>query len=249
MNTAFNKHIVVEIKNLNKSFNEKKVLINVNLNLNEGENLAILGKSGIGKSVLLKCISGLIYPDKGTIMVFDKDLLSLGDKELNKIRERIGYVFQNAALYDSMTIGENLLFPLERNGKGLTKIEKEELIADTLDSVGLVDVIDKMPSELSGGMRKRAGLARALISKPEIILYDEPTTGLDPVTSRDISKLIVKIQKKYKTSSIIVTHDMKCAELTSNRMLVLHDGHFIAEGAYSDLKNHNLNEVRDYFAN
>ncbi|MBN2519499.1 MAG: ATP-binding cassette domain-containing protein, partial [Bacteroidales bacterium] len=202
---------VVEIKNLNKKFGNLQVLKNINFHLNKGENLVILGKSGVGKSVLLKCIVRLLEPDSGEIIVLGKNIHKLTEIELNKLRIKVGYLFQGSALYDSMTLKENLLFPLKRNFNKLTREEMEGRIENSLRDVGLLDAVNKMPAELSGGMKKRAGLARTLILNPDIILYDEPTTGLDPGTSHGIIELILEIQQNYKTSSIIVTHDMKCA--------------------------------------
>ena len=238
---------IIEIIHLKKSFEDTPVLSDINMHLLRGENLAILGKSGSGKSVLLKCIIGLLQADSGQVSVFGKSLIDIEQKELLLIRKRFGYLFQSSALYDSMNVYDNLMFPMRRNRKELNREEMESQIDESLESVGLRDAKYKMPAELSGGMRKRAGLARTLVMKPEVILYDEPTTGLDPFTSEDISNLIVHIQKKYETSAIIVTHDMKCAKIVSNRMHILSQGIFIAEGSYIDLKNHNLVEVKSYF--
>jgi len=242
-----NNDFVIEIKHLQKSFDNKTVLKDLSLNVRKSENIVILGKSGIGKSVLIKCIVGLINPDGGSLKVFGKEVSEMNASELNTLRTKVGFIFQGNALYDSMTVRENLEFPLRRN-----KIMKDtklinELILDALDSVGLLEAIDTMPSELSGGMKKRIGLARTLILKPEIILYDEPTTGLDPITSKEISKLIVKIQKRYKATSIIITHDLNCAKATSDRMLVLHNGIFKAKGSFDELKNSDNNLVRSFF--
>lgn len=242
-----NNEILIEIKNLKKSFNGTQVLKDINLTIKRSENVVVLGKSGIGKSVLIKCIVGLIQPDAGILKVFGKEVTTMNSRELNNLRTKVGFIFQGNALYDSMTVRENLEFPLRRN-----KIIRDtklinELIFDTLDSVGLLEAIDKMPSELSGGMKKRIGLARTLILKPEIILYDEPTTGLDPLTSKEISNLMVKIQKKYNATSIIITHDVNCAKTTSDRILILHDGVFIAKGSFDELKNSDDQWVRSFF--
>ncbi len=239
---------MIKIRHLSKSFGTNHVLRDINLTLKRGENIVILGKSGIGKSVLTKCIVGLIERDKGTIELFEKDISSLNDIEFDNIRKKIGYLFQGGALYDSMSVKENLEFPLRRSrfGKGDNK-DIEHRIEEVLTNVGLLDAIDKLPSELSGGMKKRIGLARTLVLLPEIILYDEPTTGLDPVTSREISELIIDIQQKYKTSSIIITHDMKCAKLTANEVKLLENGNFYAEGSYDELKNSNDKLVNAYF--
>lgn len=239
--------IVIQIEHLKKSFNGKYILKDINMNVHKGENVVILGKSGIGKSVLIKCIVGLIYPDSGTLKVFNQEVAEMNSRELNDLRTRVGFIFQGNALYDSMTVRENLEFPLRRNKTISDPVLIEGLIYEALENVGLVDAIDKMPSELSGGMKKRIGLARTLILKPEIILYDEPTTGLDPLTSREISNLIVEIQNKYKTTSIIISHDLNCAKITSNRMLILHDGIISAQGTFDELKNSNNEWISSYF--
>jgi phospholipid/cholesterol/gamma-HCH transport system ATP-binding protein len=233
---------------LYKSFGKyNDVLKGVDLTVNKGENLVVLGKSGSGKSILIKCLVGLVTADKGDIKVFGTDINTLDNNQLNAIRVRIGFLFQNSALYDSMTVRENLAFPLKRHLKNLSDKEVEAAIIEALDSVGLAEAIDKMPSELSGGMRKRIGLARTLILKPEIILYDEPTTGLDTITSREISELILAIQKKNKTTSIIITHDMACAKLTGDRLVILKDGVIDAEGTYTALEKSNDEWVRSFF--
>ena len=238
---------VIEVRNLQKSFGENHVLRDISLDLKRGENIVILGKSGIGKSVLIKCIVRLIYPDAGIVKVLDHDIPDLDDDELNELRKKVGYLFQGGALYDSMTVRENLAFPVRRTLISKNKNEVERMVREVLENVGLEDAIDKFPAELSGGMKKRIGLARTLILKPEIILYDEPTTGLDPVTSKEISELLLEIQSKYKTSSIIITHDIKCARMTANRIMVLRDGIFVAEGTYDELKQSDDKEVRAYF--
>ncbi len=246
---------VISIRGLYKSFGKNlstlqagnAVLKGVDLIVKKGENLVVLGKSGSGKSVTIKCLVGLITPDKGEIKVFDTDISTLDNKQLNAIRVRIGFLFQNSALYDSMTVRENLAFPLKRHSKHLSSKEVEDTIMEELESVGLAEAIDKMPAELSGGMRKRIGLARTLILKPEIMLYDEPTTGLDTITSREISELILAIQKKNKTSSIIISHDMACAKLTGDRLVILKDGILVAEGSYSELEKSDDKWVRSFF--
>jgi phospholipid/cholesterol/gamma-HCH transport system ATP-binding protein len=241
------KNSIIEITDLYKSFGKNEVLKGVNLTVNKGENLVILGKSGSGKSITIKCLVGLVVADKGEIKVFDTDITKLDNSELNKIRVRIGFLFQNAALYDSMSVRENLGFTLKRHVTDLSMEDLESEIVDVLTSVGLAEAIDKMPSELSGGMRKRIGLARTLILKPEIILYDEPTTGLDTITSREISELILEIQKKNKTSSIIITHDMACAKHTADRLMILKDGVIHAEGSYEELEKSDDEWVRSFF--
>ncbi|MBF4508638.1 ATP-binding cassette domain-containing protein [Flavobacterium sp. JLP] len=239
---------IIEIKDLHKTFGkDNKILRGVNLTVNKGEDLVILGRSGSGKSVTIKCIVGLIEPDKGEIKVFNENVLNLTKPELNEIRVRIGFLFQSGALYDSMSVRENLAFTLRKHRKDLTAEEVESEIVEALDSVGLSDAIEKMPSELSGGMQKRIGLARTLILKPEIILYDEPTTGLDTITSREISELILDIKHKQKTTSIIITHDMACAKLTADRIMVLKDGVIHAEGTYEELEKDEDEWVRSFF--
>lgn len=238
---------IISIKNLWKSFGKNEVLKGINLTLNKGENLVILGQSGSGKSVTIKCLVGLIDADKGEINVFATDVTKLNNNELNKIRVRIGFMFQNGALYDSMSVRQNLAFTLKHHTKDLTDEEIENKINEALDNVGLKDAIEKMPAELSGGMRKRIGLARTLIINPEIILYDEPTSGLDTITAREISDLILSVQKKYKTSSIIITHDMACAKMTGNRILILKDGLINAEGSYEELEKSKDEWVKSFF--
>jgi phospholipid/cholesterol/gamma-HCH transport system ATP-binding protein len=239
--------IIVEMKNVKKSFHDNHVLKNINFKLKKGENLVVLGKSGTGKSVLIKCIVKLIEIDDGEISVFNNSITNLNASELNRVRSKIGFLFQSGALYDSMTVRENLEFPIRRQSKKIKNEDIEILVEEVLASVGLEETIDKMPSELSGGMRKRISLARTLILKPELILYDEPTTGLDPITSKEISELILEIQKKYNTSSIIITHDIKCAKITSNRIMVINDGRFIAEGTYDELANSEEEIVSSFF--
>jgi phospholipid/cholesterol/gamma-HCH transport system ATP-binding protein len=221
---------VIEINNLTKEFGTQEVLKNVTLQLFNGENLVILGKSGSGKSVLIKCIVRLLDPDEGTINVLGEDVSTLNRNSLGELRKKIGFLFQSGALYDSMTVRQNLEFPLRRIKKNLPEKEIDEKVKEVLEHVGLSDAMDKMPSQLSGGMRKRISLARTLVADPMIMLYDEPTTGLDPVTSDEISLLINDVQKKYKTSSLIITHDIECARLVANRIIMLVDGEVYAEG-------------------
>lgn len=245
---TYTDNIIIKINNLVKSFGAgNNVLKGVDLSVKKGENLVVLGKSGSGKSVLIKCIVGLVVPDEGEINVFGTNLTGIDVNELNALRIRIGFLFQNAALYDSMTVRQNLEFPLKRHSKNLSPAEVNEAVLEALNNVGLAEAIDKMPSELSGGMRKRIGLARTLILKPEIILYDEPTTGLDTITSREISDLIIDIQKKTKTTAIIITHDMACAKLTGDRLVVLKNGQIVAEGTYESLENNEDEWVRSFF--
>lgn len=243
------KQQIIQINNLVKGFDGQTVIDGVSLSLFEGESLVLLGKSGTGKSVIMKCIVRLMEADSGQINVFGTDINQCGEDELNQVRTRIGYLFQEGALYDSMSIRENLMFPVRRNEK-LRKMPEKDLeliIEQNLVNVGLKDAINKMPSELSGGMRKRAGLARTLMLSPELIIYDEPTTGLDPFTSEAISKLILKVQEEYNTSCIIITHDIKCAEIAGDRLLVLHGGGIVGEGTFDELKAHTDEEVRQFF--
>lgn len=238
---------IIEIEGLQKSFDGHEVLKNVNLTVHKGENVVILGKSGEGKSVAIKCIVGLIIPDSGSLKVLGQEVKNLEEDELKALRTRIGFLFQGAALYDSMTVRENLAFPLKRVLQIKDKEEIEKRSAEVLEAVGLQDVIDKMPSDLSGGMRKRLGLARTLIVHPEIILYDEPTTGLDTVTSKEISDLILEMQKKYQASSIIITHDIPCAKTVADRVVIMSKGEFIAEGTFQELENSDDTFVRSFF--
>jgi phospholipid/cholesterol/gamma-HCH transport system ATP-binding protein len=238
---------VIEISNLKKSFGPQEVLTNVSLKLYNGENLAVLGKSGTGKSVLIKCIVGLLKSDSGTIKVFDKDVNALSRDELGVLRQKIGFLFQSGALYDSMTVRQNLEFPLRRIKKDLTVKEIDQKIIEVLENVGLADALHKMPSQLSGGMRKRISLARTIVVDPLIMLYDEPTTGLDPVTSDEISTLINAVQKKYNTSSIIITHDIKCALSTADRIIMLNDGEVYTEGKVEDFKNSTDPLIKSFF--
>ncbi len=239
--------LVIEITNLSKGFDDLQVLKNLSLKLYDGENLVVLGKSGSGKSVLIKCIVRLLNPDQGTILVLGQNVSELKNKELAKVREKIGFLFQSGALYDSMTIKQNLEFPLRRIKKDLTKKERNEKIKEVLENVGLADTLHKMPSELSGGMRKRASLARTIVVDPMIMLYDEPTTGLDPVTSDGISALINEVQKKYKTSSIIITHDIECARATADRIIMLKDGEIYMEGNIDDFENSTDEVIQSFF--
>jgi phospholipid/cholesterol/gamma-HCH transport system ATP-binding protein len=221
---------VIEIHHLRKTFGDQEVLKDITMDLFDGENLVVVGKSGTGKSVLIKCIIGLLNSDGGTIDVFQKNLDELNRQEFSDLRHKIGFLFQSGALYDSMTVKQNLEFPLRRIKKDLTEIQIKEKIIDALNNVGLIGELDKMPSQLSGGMRKRISLARSIIVDPVIMLYDEPTTGLDPVTSDEISALINFVKGKYKTSSIIITHDIKCALKTADRIIMLKDGEVYKAG-------------------
>jgi len=238
---------VITVESLYKSFDENSILRGIDMTLHKGENLGIVGKSGIGKSVLIKCIVRLIEPDAGVISVLGTNILDCDSHELNELRKKVGYLFQGGALYDSMSVRENLFFPIRRTQFKDKKLDTEELIERSLRSVGLLDAIDKMPSELSGGMKKRIALARTLILKPEIILYDEPTTGLDAVTSGEISELILKIREEYNTAAIIITHDMKCAKIATDSIKIMDEGIFKVEGTYDELSRSEEKEVRDFF--
>jgi phospholipid/cholesterol/gamma-HCH transport system ATP-binding protein len=250
MNSEKNIKPVLEIKNLQKSFGDNHVLKGFNLKLFEGENLVIMGKSGSGKSVMVKCLVGLIQPDSGRITIKSQDITAMGHKELDILRTEIGFLFQGSALYDSMTVRENLEFPLRRHKDKIENFQGTEiLVKEALENVGLANAIDLMPAELSGGMQRRVALARALILKPKIIMYDEPTTGLDPITANEIIQLMRSIQKEYNTSSLIITHDVDCARVISNRMILLVDGTNYAEGTFKELSNSSDPQISAFFKN
>lgn len=238
---------VLVIRHLYKSFGSNHVLIDFNLDLKKGENLVVLGKSGSGKTILIKCIIGLVQPDKGLIKIFGKYIPELDHEELDRIRVKVGFLFQSNALYDSMTVRQNLEFPLRRHWIKISQKEINNLVMETLEDVGLTHTVDMMPVELSGGMRKRIALARTLILKPEIILYDEPTTGLDPITGKEIIELMVEVQKKYNASSIIISHDMNCVKMASDRVIVLIDGKCYANGKHEELKKNTDPKVKQFF--
>ncbi|MGY5846950.1 ABC transporter ATP-binding protein [Salegentibacter sp. HM20] len=225
---------VIRISNLYKAFGENKVLNDFNLELFKGENLVLMGRSGSGKSVMIKCMVGLMQPDAGQVEILGKDLSVMKQTEMDELRSHIGFLFQGSALYDSMTVRENLEFPLRRHSN-LTEAETEDRVREALHNVGLEKALELMPAELSGGMQRRVALARALILKPDIIFYDEPTTGLDPITAKEIIQLMISIQKKYNTSALIITHDVDCARVISNRIILLLDGLNYAEGTYAEL--------------
>lgn len=239
--------IVIYLEKLCKSFGDNQVLRNFSLTLNKGENVVILGRSGSGKSVLIKCIIGLIKPDSGIIRVLQQDMSGIGFQELDQMRSRVGFLFQSNALYDSMTVRENLEFPLRRHRREMLEEEVDRLVMEALTNVGLPHTIDMMPSELSGGMRKRIALARTLILKPEIILYDEPTTGLDPITAGEISDLMIELGKKYQTSSIIISHDLHCVKKVAEKIVMLIDGRCYEEGTYEQLRMSEDDAVRKFF--
>jgi phospholipid/cholesterol/gamma-HCH transport system ATP-binding protein len=238
---------VITIRGVRKAFGDHEVLRGVDLHVNKGENLVILGKSGTGKSVLIKCLVGLEWPDEGEIDIYGQQIGHLKYGEMNALRLKVGFLFQNAALYDSMSVRENLNFPLRQHKKKMPQDEKDALIREMLDNVGLIDSIDQMPSKLSGGQSKRIGLARTLILRPEIMLYDEPTTGLDTGTAKEISELMCRMKKKYNISSITITHDMACAKMTADRVIMMKDGIVYAEGSYADLEKSDDEWIRTFF--
>jgi phospholipid/cholesterol/gamma-HCH transport system ATP-binding protein len=227
--------VVIYIRGLEKSFGNLQVLRSIDLDVYRGENVVVLGRSGSGKSVLIKIISGMLKPDKGIVKVLGKEVDKLNVRELQQLRTKIGFSFQNSALYDSMTVRENLEFPLIRNKRHLTRKQIDQAVKEVLDNVGLLHTINQMPSELSGGQKKRIGIARTLILRPEVMLYDEPTAGLDPITSTDINNLINEVQQKYHTSSIIITHDLTCAKTTGDRVAMLVDGKFYKTGTFEEV--------------
>lgn len=238
---------VIEVRGLHKAFGSNKVLQGFEMNVGRGENVMVLGKSGSGKSVLIKCIVGLLQPDAGRVTVLGNDVFSLDPESLDRLRVKIGFLFQSSALYDSMTVRENLEFPLRRHWIVQKQEECEDLVHEALENVGLLHAIDLYPSELSGGMRRRIGLARTLILRPEIVLYDEPTTGLDPITGKEIVELILELQQKYRTSSVIISHDLNVAKLAANRIIVLVDGTNYAEGTYDELHRSDDPKVKQFF--
>ena len=237
----------IEIRHLKKAFGSNVVLNDFNLVINKGETVAIMGKSGSGKTILIKCIIGLVKPDSGFLSVFGNDLSKMNRNELDQLRTRIGFVFQSSALYDSMTVRQNLEFPLRRHRRKHVTGNIEDLVREALRNVGLENAIDLMPSELSGGMRKRIGIARSLILKPEIILYDEPTTGLDPITSEEIAHLIQEVQKKYNATSVIITHDVDLAKEAANQIVFLMNGLAYMKGTYNELINSNDPTIQHFF--
>jgi phospholipid/cholesterol/gamma-HCH transport system ATP-binding protein len=238
---------VIEVKHLQKKFGDRVVLNDVSLELKEKENLVVLGRSGTGKSVLIKCMVGLLKPDGGEVRVLGFDVPNLSPTQLNELRLQVGFSFQGSALYDSMTIRENLEFPLKRNLGIYDKVQLDEMVMTSLKEVGLEHTIDQYPSELSGGMKKRIGIARTLILKPKIMLYDEPTSGLDPVTSGEINDLILQVRDQYNTASIIITHDISCARQTSDRIVALINGESKLDGKFDELKAANDNDLKHFF--
>lgn len=239
-------HILI-VRNLYKSFGNLHVLIDMNLELKKGESVVMLGKSGSGKSVLIKCIIGLLKPDSGTIEMFGENIPDLDEEKLDALRAKVGFLFQSNALYDSMTVRENLEFPLRRHWIHFSQEEVNKRVINALNDVGLSHTIDMMPEELSGGMRKRIALARTLILNPKIILYDEPTTGLDPITSNEILDLMKNIQKKYNTASLIISHDMNCVRTASDRVVILYEGRCYVSGTYEELMQNTDPKVKQFF--
>ncbi|MEW6507587.1 MAG: ABC transporter ATP-binding protein [Bacteroidota bacterium] len=240
---------IVEIHNVSKCFGDLIVLHNISLEVNRAENLVVFGRSGQGKSVLLKCIIGLMRPDTGKIFINGQNILNLSLNELNRLRKNIGFLFQGSALYDSMSVRENLSFPLKRNFPDMTQTDITNKVISTLELVGLEEAIDKMPSELSGGMKKRIALARSIITDPELMLYDEPTTGLDPITTKEISDLIINLQKKLNMTSIAVTHDLICAEIIADRAIFLKDAKIAFEGKIPELTSSSDPFLKNFFSN
>ncbi len=242
-----NANPVISIQGVYKSFGDLHILKDIHLEVFKGENVVVLGRSGSGKSVLIKMLVGLLFPDKGIIKVFDSQIDKLSRKELDTLRLRIGFAFQSTALYDSMNVRQNLEFPLTMNVKNLSRQDIDKAVAEVLDAVGLMDKIDVMPSDLSGGQQKRIGIARTLILKPEIMLYDEPTSGLDPITSEEINMLINEVKKKYNTTSIIITHDLTCAKQTGDRVAMLFEGKFIKIGTFEEVFQSQDEQIKNFF--
>jgi phospholipid/cholesterol/gamma-HCH transport system ATP-binding protein len=241
------RNAVISLRGITKSFGDNQVLRGVDLDVYQGENVVVLGRSGTGKSVLIKIISGLLQPDAGTAMVLGKNVNTLSEKALRELRLQIGFSFQNSALYDSMTVRENLEFPLVRNRRELKRKEINAVIVSVLDAVGLLQTINQVPSELSGGQRKRIGIARTLILRPQIMLYDEPTAGLDPITSTEINKLINVVQERFNTTAIIITHDLTCAKETGDRIAMLLEGQFFRQGAFDEVFTSDDERVKSFY--
>lgn len=240
-------YATINITGLSKSFGNLHVLTNIDLTLQKGEHIAVLGKSGSGKSVLIKIIAGLLLPDAGTVLTLGKNIATITEKEKRNLRLKIGFSFQNSALYDSMTVRENIEFPLVRKDKHLTQLEINKQVDAVLDAVGLRVTAEQMPSELSGGQRKRIGIARTLILEPELMLYDEPTAGLDPITCIEINNLIIELQKRYNSSAIIITHDLTCAKATANKVVVLLDGQFVRQGTFKEVFDTDIQIVKQFY--
>lgn len=238
---------VISIRNLYKSFGDKHVLQGIDLDVHRGENVVVLGRSGTGKSVLIKIIIGLLKPDSGTVNVLGEDVDQLDDATLRALRLKVGFSFQSSALYDSMTVGENLAFPLKRNNRSMSKDQIRKTIDIVLEAIGLPETINQMPSELSGGQKKRIGIGRTLILRPEIMLYDEPTAGLDPITCMELNKLIVAVQERFHTSSIIITHDLTCAKEVGDRIAVMDEGKFVREGKFDEVFSEKDGLIKSFY--
>jgi phospholipid/cholesterol/gamma-HCH transport system ATP-binding protein len=238
---------VISITNLRKSFGDNLVLDGITVDIHKGENFVVLGRSGSGKSVFIKIIIGLLQPDEGTVNVLGEDVTVIDKKALQQLRQKMGFLFQGSALYDSMSVRENLKFPLVRNKRDLTTLQVTKAIEQVLDEVGLRETIDAMPAELSGGQRKRIGIARTLIMNPEVMLYDEPTAGLDPITSVEINNLILDVQEQYNTSSIVITHDLTCAKQTGDRMAMMLDGKFVRQGSFEEVFTSEDERIKSFF--
>ncbi|RBL90616.1 ABC transporter ATP-binding protein [Chitinophaga flava] len=239
--------VVISIRDLYKSFGSNRVLRGVDLDLHKGENVVVLGRSGTGKSVLIKIIVGLLYPDAGTVNVLGRDVNTLTEADLRELRMQVGFSFQSSALYDSMTVGENLAFPLRRNNKRISNDQVRRMVDIVLDAVGLSQTINQLPAELSGGQRKRIGIARTLILKPQIMLYDEPTAGLDPITCIEINNLINEVQRRFNTSSIIITHDLTCAKETGDSIAVMQEGKFVAQGSFDEVFEKENDLIKSFY--
>lgn len=239
--------IILRIEHLYKSFGDNHVLIDFNLNIKRGESVVVLGKSGSGKSVLIKCLIGLIKPDSGSVQMLGNDVLAIDQDALDQMRAKVGFLFQSSALYDSMTVRENLQFPLRRHWMKESEAEEEKKVLEALADVGLEHTIDMFPADLSGGMRKRIALARTLILKPELILFDEPTTGLDPITGREITQLMIEMQRKYNTTSLIISHDLNCVRIAATRVVMLIRGKCYASGTFEEMEKSRDPEVKEFF--
>lgn len=238
---------VIDIHNLYKSFGSNHVLRGIDIDVHKGENVVVLGRSGTGKSVLIKIIAGLLKPDSGSVNVLGQEVDKLDNVALRELRLKIGFCFQNGALYDSMTVGENLAFPLKRNTPKITHAQVKKMVSVVLEAVGLAKTIDQMPSELSGGQRKRIGIARTLILRPDIMLYDEPTAGLDPITCTEINNLINEVQRRFHTSSIIITHDLTCAKDTGDKIVVMKEGKFVKQGNFNEVFSTQDDLIKEFY--
>jgi phospholipid/cholesterol/gamma-HCH transport system ATP-binding protein len=237
---------VLAVKDVHKSFEGRRVLNGITLSINRGETLAVLGRSGTGKSVLLRLIIGLVKPDSGSVCIHGQDIASLSLDQLGDFRKKMGFLFQHAALYDSLTVGQNVAFPLDHHKREMSRSEKGDRVKQLLAEVGMERDGDKMPSDISGGMQKRVGLARALALEPEILLLDEPTAGLDPISSGEIDELVLKLQREHQMASIVVTHDLHSAKTIANRLALLDKGNVVIEGKFEDLQQSNIEFVQEF---